>query len=585
MRKARRKTMQTRSKLWIVAFVACLLVAAPMLAQAAQWSEVTDWRLLEADKDANNWLTYYRTYNGWRYSPLSEINTQTVKRLTPKWLLSLGEAGNQQATPLVNDGIIIVTSPLGVEMNRVYAVDAASGRVLWKHEHKLPEEMTGLVRIIPMSRGSALYKDKVYFGTLDAQLVALKAATGEEAWKATVADYKDGYFITMAPLAVKGKIIVGTSGPGEMGPRGFVAAFDADSGKELWRTYTIPAAGEPGSDTWADESWKYGGGAVWQTGTYDPQLNLVFYGTGNPAPWDANLRKGANLYTTSAIALDVDTGRMKWYHQYHPNDTWDLDTPHEHLLLTLQRDGRSIPVTFQPNKTGFYFSLDRSSGKFIAGKRFTRNVNIWKDIDPETGKLIENPGMRPEAGAPPIDICPSLFGGRNWAHAAYHPGTGLVYLPSLELCMTYSLVKDITYRRGALYIGAEFTAHAAQDQAGAVRAIDPSKQENAWEWWTRAPLQAGGVLATGGGLVFAGTQDGRLVALNATNGEQVWEFSLGSPVTGPPVTYSVGGKQYVAVVSGGGKVTINDLVGKDPRLQYLKDVPIGGTLNVFGLFE
>ena len=577
--------MRTRSELWIVTLIACLLVAAPMLAQAAEWSEVTDWRLLEADKDANNWLTYYRTYNGWRYSPLSEINTQTVRRLAPKWLLSLGEAGNQQATPLVNDGIIIVTSPLGVEMNRVYAVDATSGRVLWKHEHKLPEEMTGLVRIIPMNRGAALYKDKVYFGTLDAQLVALQAATGEVAWQTTVADYKDGYFFTMAPLAVKGKIIVGSSGPGEMGPRGFIAGFDADTGKELWRTYTIPAAGEPGADTWAGESWKYGGGAVWLTGTYDPQLNLVFYGTGNPAPWDANLRKGANLYTTSAVALDVDTGRMKWYYQYHSNDTWDLDTPHEHLLLSLQRDGRSMPITFQPNKTGFYFSLDRNSGKFIAAKRFTRNVNIWKDVDPQTGKLIENPGMRPEAGAPPIDLCPSIFGGRNWAHAAYHPGTGLVYLPSMEMCNTYSLVKDIVYRRGALYIGAEFTAHAAQDQAGAVRAIDPAKGETAWEWWTRAPIQAGGAMATGGGLVFAGTQDGKLVALNATNGEQLWEFSLGTPVTGPPVTYSVGGRQYVAVVTGGGKVTINDLVGKDPRLQYLKDVPIGGTLNVFGLFD
>jgi alcohol dehydrogenase (cytochrome c) len=276
---------------------------------------------------------------------------------------------------------------------------------------------------------------------------------------------------------------------------------------------------------------------------------------------------------------------MKWYYQYHSNDTWDLDTPHEHLLLSLQRDGRSMPITFQPNKTGFYFSLDRNSGKFIAAKRFTRNVNIWKDVDPQTGKLIENPGMRPEAGAPPIDLCPSIFGGRNWAHAAYHPGTGLVYLPSMEMCNTYSLVKDIVYRRGALYIGAEFTAHAAQDQAGAVRAIDPAKGETAWEWWTRAPIQAGGAMATGGGLVFAGTQDGKLVALNATNGEQLWEFSLGTPVTGPPVTYSVGGRQYVAVVTGGGKVTINDLVGKDPRLQYLKDVPIGGTLNVFGLFD
>jgi alcohol dehydrogenase (cytochrome c) len=561
------------------------LVTVPMTLLAAEWSEVTDGRLLEADKDANNWLTYYRTYNGWRYSPLSQINAQTVKRLTPKWLLSLGEAGNQQTTPLVNGDMMIVTSPSGLEINRVYAVDVASGRVLWKHEHKLPEELSSLARLIPMNRGAALYKDKVYFGTLDAHLVALKAATGEVVWKTKVAEAVDGYFFTMAPLAVKGKIILGTSGPGEMGPRGFIAAFDADSGKELWRTYTIPAAGEPGAETWAGESWKYGGGAVWLTATYDPTLNLAFFGVGNPAPWDANLRKGDNLYTDSVLALDVDTGRMKWYHQYHGNDTWDLDTPHEHLLLTVERGGQQVPITFQPNKTGFYFSLDRSTGRFLAAKRFARFVNIWKDVNPENGKLIENPGMRPAAGAAPMDLCPSIFGGRNWAHAAYHPGTGLVYLPSMEMCNKYSLAKDIEYKRGALYIGADFTAYAPQEQAGAVRAINPAKGETVWEWWTRAPIQAGGVLATDGGLVFAGTQDGKLVALSATKGEQLWEFSLGAPVTGPPITYAAGGKQYLAVVTGGGKVTADLLIGDDPKLQYLKNVPLGGTLTVFGLFE
>jgi alcohol dehydrogenase (cytochrome c) len=247
----------------------------------------------------------------------------------------------------VNGDIMIVTSPSGLEINRVYAVDTASGRVLWKHEHKLPEELPSLARLIPMNRGAALYKDKVYFGTLDAHMVALKAATGEVAWKPKAAEAVDGYFFTMALLAVKGEIILGTSGPGEMGPRGFIAAFDADSGKELWRTYTIPVAGEPGVETWAGEPWKYGGGAVWHTATYDPTLNLAFFGVGNLAPWDANLRKGDNLYTDSVLALDVDTGRMKWYHQYHSNDTWDLDTPHEHLLLTGEGTGsmsKSAPL-------------------------------------------------------------------------------------------------------------------------------------------------------------------------------------------------------------------------------------------------
>jgi alcohol dehydrogenase (cytochrome c) len=251
----------------------------------------------------------------------------------------------------------------------------------------------------------------------------------------------------------------------------------------------------------------------------------------------------------------------------------------------VERSGQQVPITFQPNKTGFYFSLDRNTGRFLSAKRFARFVNIWKDVNPENGKLIENPGMRPVAGAAPMDICPSPAGARGWAHAAYHPGTGLVYLPSMEMCDKYSLAKEIAYKRSALYIGADFVNYAPQDQAGAVRAINPVKGETVWEWWTRAPIQAGGVLATDGGLVFAGTQDGKLVALSATKGEPLWEFSLGAPVTAPPITYSVSGRQYLAVVTGGGKVTTDLVIGNDPKLQYIKNVPLGGTLNVFGLFD
>lgn len=573
-----------RPRLWLTLVLTLVLLGA-LRATAAEWTSVTDARLLDPDKEPHNWLTYYRSYNGWRFSPLDQITPQTVKRLVPRWMLSLGEAGNQQATPLVNNGVMIVTSPAGTQLNRVYAVDATTGRVLWKHETKLPDELTGLVQILAMNRGAALYGDRVYFGTLDARLVALNARTGAVVWQTTVADYKDGYFFTMAPLAAAGRIIVGTSGPGEMGPRGFIAAFDADNGRELWRTYTIPGPGEPGNDTWPGETWKYGGGAVWLTGTYDPELKLVYFGVGNPAPWDANLRKGDNLYTNSVLALDIETGKIRWFRQYHPNDTWDLDTPHEHLLLTIPHRGQQVPVTFQPQKTGFYFTLDRRDGRFIAAKRFAKNLNVWSGVDPETGKLIEVPGMRPVAGAPPINICPAIFGSRNWAHASYNPRTGLVYLPGLELCNRYSLAKEIQYRRGALYIGADFVAYAPEDRAGVVRAIDPVQQVTVWEWWTRAPLQAGGTLSTAGGLVFVGTQDGLLVALDARTGEPLWEFHLGAPVTGPPISFGVGGKQYIAVVTGGGRVTGDLLVGDDPKLQYLKNVPLGGTLTVFGLFE
>lgn len=575
----------TTLKWSMIALLLWPVLLAPAAAPAVEWVDVTDQRLADPDREPQNWLTYYRSYNGWRFSPLTQINLQNVRRLTPKWMLSLGEAGNQQATPLVNNGIMIVTSPLGQEINRVYAVDAATGRVLWKHETKLPEELSGLVKILSMNRGAALYRDRVFFGTLDARVVALNARTGAVVWQTTLADYRDGYFFTMAPLAADGRIIIGSSGPGEMGNRGFVAALDPDSGRELWRTYTIPAPGEPGSDTWPGETWKHGGGAVWLTPTYDPQHRLLYVGVGNPAPWDANLRKGANLYTNSVLALDIATGAIRWFRQYHPNDTWDLDTPHEHLLLTLRRDGQQIPVTFQPQKTGFYFTLDRTTGKFIAAKKFAKNVNIWSGVDPETGRLIENPGMRPVAGAPPMNICPAIFGSRNWAHASYNPKTNLVFLPGLELCNRYSLAKEIEYKRGALYIGADFVAYTPEENAGVVRAIDPVNQRTVWEWWTRAPIQAGGTLATAGGLVFVGTQDGKLVALNQANGKPVWEFSLGAPVTGPPISFAVNGKQHIAVITGGGKVTGDLLVGDDPKLQYLKSIPLGGTLTVFGLFE
>jgi alcohol dehydrogenase (cytochrome c) len=558
-----------------------LWVGATAGASGIEWAEVSDWRLLEAAKDANNWLTSYRTYNGWRYSPLSQINTETVRKLSPKWLSALGDVGAQEATPLVNDGVLVVTSP-SLLVNRVIALDAATGQVLWKHETKLPEDLSGLVRILPHNRGVALYKDKIYFGTLDGRLIALPAATGRVAWETTLADYKDGYFISMAPLAAKGKVVVGMSGPGEMGPRGVIAGVDPETGEIRWRTFTIPAAGEAGAETWAEDSWKYGGGAVWLTGTYDPELNLLYFGVGNPAPWIAELRRGDNLYTNSVLALDADTGQLKWYFQYLPNDAWDLDPAHEHLLLDVKRDGAEIKATFQANKLGFAWMLDRRTGKFVRATPFARLQTIFKGVDPATGKVIENPGMRPKLGGPPLQVCPSLFGGRNWAHAAYNPHTGLVYQPSLELCMKYWYPSEIAYKRGALYIGAEFEIYTPLDRAGALRAIDPATGDIVWEWWNRAPLQAGGALTTGGGLVFVGTPEGRLVALNARSGEQLWEFQLGTPVTAPPIAYSVGGRQYVAVVAGGNKGPM-DLWGKEPKLDHLKKLSFGGMLVVFGL--
>src|SRR5712664_432112 len=321
-----------------------LLLGSPSPGRGAEWRDVSDARLANAEHDAGNWLMYNRTYAGWRFSPLDQISAANVKKLVPKWIFAGGTVGDQQMTPVVNDGVMFTTST-ALAFNRVHAMNAATGELLWKHDRRIPDDVGALVRLIPHNRGVALHKDKVIFGTLDAHLVALDAKTGKPAWETKIADYAEGYFVSQAPLVIKGKVVVGIAGPGEMGPRGFVEAFDADSGKSQWRWYSIPSAGEPGSETWAADTWKIGGGAVWHTGTYDPATNLLYVGTGNPAPWIADMRKGDNLYTMSAVAVDVDSGKMKWFHQYLANEPWDYDTVAEHHVIDASRHRRRAEWT------------------------------------------------------------------------------------------------------------------------------------------------------------------------------------------------------------------------------------------------
>ncbi len=395
-----------------------LVLLAPVLllyvtpGTALEWVNVTDERLLNADRDPSNWLTFYRTYNGWRYSPLSQVNRQTVQKLVPKWLFSLGEVGDQEGTPVVNNGIMVVTAGAPtLQRQRIFALDATTGTLLWKHEVTLPEDLPELARRIPRNRGAALYQDKVYFGTLDARLMALHAKTGELAWEKTIADKGEGYFVTMAPLAVKGKIILGISGPGEMGQRGFIEAFSADDGKSLWRTYVIPAPGEKGNDTWAGDTWKNGGGAVWLTGTYDPETNLLYFGTGNPAPWIAQMRPGANLWTNSSIALDVETGSIKWGYQHLANEGWDYDTAMEHLVMEVPKGNRWVKAVVQANKLGFvnigcvYFATTPSTLVFYSFiepclvSRFFLQKPVSGGHEPEAsrrmwpGDCVDTPGF------------------------------------------------------------------------------------------------------------------------------------------------------------------------------------------------
>jgi alcohol dehydrogenase (cytochrome c) len=573
--------MGTFPRLVLVALAVLLFSLTPSPAPAAEWLDVTDDRLANAGSDPANWLMYSRTYSGWRYSPLDQINTRTIKKLVPKWIFAGGALGEQQTTPVVNNGMMFTTST-ALAFNRVHALNAVTGELLWKHERRIPEDVGALVRVIPHNRGVALYKDKVIFGTLDAHLVALDAKTGKPAWETKIADYADGYFVSQAPLVIKSKVIVGIAGPGEMGPRGFVEAFDAETGKSLWRWYSVPAAGEPGSETWQADTWKIGGGAVWQTGTYDPGTNLLYVGTGNPAPWIADMRRGENLYTMSAVALDVDSGKMKWYHQYLANEPWDFDTMAEHHVIDVVRGGQTHKAVVQANKLGYVYTLDRVTGKFLSAAPFAKSVT-WGGPDPVTGKGVENPGLRPTMGGPPVEVCPSLLGASGWQPKVYNPKTGYLYIPSNEFCMRYAYVADLTYKKGQLFTGVTVEHFSRAEQAGVLRAFDVNQNKVVWEWSNRTPLISH-TLSTGGDLVFQGTAEGKVVALDAKSGRELWSFNLGTPQSGGIMSYAVDGKQYVAVAAGG---TLRSQVwfGKEPKWSQALKMNWSDLVVVFGLSE
>ncbi|OLB08061.1 MAG: hypothetical protein AUH14_02005 [Candidatus Rokubacteria bacterium 13_2_20CM_69_15_1] len=574
--------MIRRPRLFVAGFLVLtsLLLSLPAPGRT-QSRDVTDDRLLNAESDGANWLMYNRTYNGWRYSPLAQINAGTIKRLVPKWIFAGGALGEQQMTPVVNDGVMFTTST-ALGWNRVHALNARTGEALWRHERKIPEDVGALVRVIPHNRGVALYRDRVIFGTLDAHLVTLDAKTGAPVWETKIADYADGYFVSQAPLVVKGKVVVGIAGPGEMGPRGFVEAFDAATGKSLWRWYSIPAAGEAGSETWSADTWKIGGGAVWHTGTYDPATNLLYVGTGNPAPWIADMRRGDNLYTMSAVALDVDTGTLKWYHQYLANEAWDFDTMAEHHVIDVVRNGQSHKAVVQANKLGYVYTLDRINGKFLSAAPFVKSLT-WGGPDPATGKGVENAGLRPRMGGPPVEVCPSLLGATGWQPKVYNPKTGYLYIPSNEFCMRYAYVADLTYKKGQLFTGVTTEHFSKAEQAGVLRAFDVNQNKVVWEWSNRTPLISH-TLSTAGDLVFQGTPEGKVVALNAKNGQELWSFSLGTPQSGGIMSYAVDGKQYLAVAAGG---TLRSQVwfGKEPKWGNALKMNWSDLVVVFGLME
>lgn len=551
--------------------------APPACAQVARsYSVVDDARL--ASPEPRNWLMVRGTYNGWGYSPLDQINTENVAELTPVWTLSTGVREGHQSPPIVNDGVMFITTP----GSQVYALDAKTGDVLWLYARPLPFD---LQQLHPTNRGVALFGDKVYVATVDAFLVALDAATGELAWQVPVEDYRHGYYMTLAPLAARGNIMVGVSG-GETGVRGFIAAFDAETGAEAWRTYTVPGPGEFGGDTWPEGAWKTGGVPVWVTGSYDPELDIAYWGTGNGGPWTGDARPGDSLYANSVLAIDIATGAIEDYHQYHWNGSWDWDEVSTPLLLDVERDGRPIKGLVHAGRNGYLWLLERTGRgiDFVAAEPFVFQ-NVFTSLDPETGRPEYDLARKPRIGYT-ASFCPSVWGGKTWPSEAYSPATGLLYIPANEnLCSTIT-GEEAEYEAGRRFTGArtelEFTERM-QDHVGELQAWDMNRGERVWTHEFEG-ANWGPVLATGGGLVFAGgTSDRYFRAFDAETGKLLWRQRTNSGITGVPSTYEVDGVQYVAVQSGWGVSAARMQLAIDGARGMSTVVPQGGVLWVFAL--
>jgi len=549
--------------------VVALILPMSALAQETQGSRsqdgakgdslqpVTYERLLKGTTNYAEWLSYYGNYEGWRFSPLTDIDRQNVKRLQAAWIFQTGVPGQLQAAPIVADGILYLTAPY----NNLFALNAETGEPLWKYVHPLPEDLR--ICCGPGNRGVAIADDKVFMATLDARLVALERKTGAVVWNVEIDKYTNGYSATLAPLIIKDKIIVGIAG-GEYGIRGYIDAYDIKTGERKWRRYTIPGAGEPGVETWAGDSWKNGGAPAWVTGVYDPEMNVLFWATGNPSPdWNGDGRAGDNLYSNSVLALNPENGEIKWYFQFTPHDVWDYDGNTGLFLIDIQRNNQTVKAVAQPNRNGFFYVLDRLTGKYLYSSQYVDRLNWAKSID-ENGRPVVDPKYVPMPGGNPEFICPGNVGGQNGSYtAAYSPVTKLIYVPVIESCGKMEKANAI-FIQGIPFWGGGPGKMEGDDQSsyGHLSAIDPTTGAIKWRYVDEYPL-VGGTLATAGGLVFTGNQNGYALAFDDTTGELLWKFQTGSTVRGQPVTYKINGRQYVAIPSGGGGLAVS-LVGENP---------------------
>ena len=550
---------------WLAAGAALASLAAPpVLAQSDA--------ALKADATTpGDVLTYGMGYNNQRYSPLKQINAKNAGKLQPAWSYSLNNPQGQESQPIVHDGVMYVTT-----FNSTVALDPITGKQLWKQEIELPQDVFKYACCGILNRGAAIYDGKLYRATLDSHVIALDAKTGKQLWKMKAADYQDGHAMTSAPLIANGVVITGIAG-GEYGTRGFIDGWDPATGKHLWKFYTTAGPGQKGGDTWPGDTASKGGAPTWLTGAYDPELDLIYWGTGNAGPWNPQVRLGDNLYVCSVVAIRPKTGELVWHYQFSPNDPYDYDATEVGMLVDMKIDGKPRKVLAQANRNGFFYVLDRTNGKLLAANPYVK-VNWADKIDMATGRPVESQQTKNIRNGGDEMIYPSVLGGKNWTPMSWNPNTGLAYANTLNMGWPYQIAKP-EYKRGEWYLGINFRGvNMPKDEPhGYLSAIDPMTGKSKWKMaWPGQPSMAG-TLSTGGNLVFTGAATGEFMAVDATNGKKLYEFNVGTGIIGLPVTWEHKGKQYVSIVAGAGGVWA--LMG-DERMAK---VPAGGSVWTFAL--
>jgi len=533
----------------------------------------THEEIVNAGRQTDNVLTYGLTYNHNRYSPLAQINKGNIKRLVPVWNASLQNDWGEQAQPMIYDGVMYVSNA-----KWTYAIDALTGAVIWRTAVDWDANTPSVVCCGVSNKGVAIFEGKVIRTTLDAHVVALDMKTGKELWRQKVAEWKEGYSLTVAPLVANGVVITGCSGA-EFGTRCFLDGWDPHTGKKLWRRYTTAGPGEKGHETWEPrETYLNGGASTWITGSYDSELDLVYWGTGNAGPWNGDKRKGDNLYAASVLAIRPKTGEIAWHYQFAPNDVWDWDS-WEMIQADMQVNGQKRKVIMHVARNGFLYVIDRTNGQLLSAKPYEK-VNWATHIDMATGRPVESEESKKLRRGEVIDMWPSINGAKNWGHAAFNPNTGLLYVNTLHSFSTYKFIPLGTHKPGQRYMFIEnkYPATPKDTPSGHMEAIDPMTAKAKWRTPLVGQRNMSAMLATGGGLLFTGKNTGEFIALDADTGEVVWSFKTGSGINAQPVTWTKNGKQYVTILSGLGGVASG-------RRGLPDTIPFGGSVWTFALLD